>query len=117
MNEWWTMQDGTWYGAFGGAALGVIGGCYGGLAGWLAPRGIGKRFFLTLHAGLVVLGVIGLVAGVVALSTSQPYHVWYPLVLGGGISTIVMGPLFPVILMRYRQADHRRLGAEELRRG
>ncbi|MCC6660748.1 MAG: hypothetical protein IT437_07670 [Phycisphaerales bacterium] len=117
MTEWWTMQDGNWYGAIGGSAIGVIGGCYGGLVGWLAPRGIGRRFFLTLHAVLIVLGVVALVAGIAALSVQQPYHVWYPLVLVGGILTLVMGCLFPVILTRYRQAEHRRLGAEELRRG
>lgn len=117
MIEWWTSQQGTWIGAIGGSAIGVVCGCYGGLAGWLAPRGIGKRFFLTLHAALILVGVVALVAGVVALTARQPYHVWYPLVLAGGLLGGVMGSLLPVMLTRYRQADARRLGAEELRRG
>ena len=117
MTDWWTEQQGVWMGAIGGSAIGVIGGCYGGLVGWLAPRGIGKRVFVTVHAGLVVLGMLALCAGIVALFAGQRSHVWYPLVLAGGLLAIVMGSLFPVILLRYRQADQRRLGAEELRRG
>jgi hypothetical protein len=61
-------------------------------------------------------GLVALSAGLVALAQRQPYAVWYPLVLGGGLLTV----LFPFILIpvrqRYRQADMRRLQAEEFRR-
>jgi hypothetical protein len=47
----------------------------------------------------------------------QPYAVWYPLVLVGGLSSLLIGTLWPtVIRTAYRQAEIRRLEAEELRR-
>lgn len=64
----------------------------------------------------VLIGVMSLAAGIVALVVRQPYHVWYPLVLGGVILSVVPGCLLPVIRMRYRQAEARRMQAEELRR-
>jgi hypothetical protein len=51
------------------------------------------------------------------LINDQPYHVWYPLVLIGGILTLVMGPLLPVVRLRYRQAEQRKLDAAGLRGG
>jgi hypothetical protein len=46
----------------------------------------------------------------------QPYHVWYPLALAGFILTFVCGGLLPVLLLRYRQAEARRMQAQDLRR-
>lgn len=117
MNEWWTQQTAGWIGGLGGGGLGTLAGCFGALIGSLAPRGIARGFMLTVHAGFIAVGVLALVGGVVAISLGQPYHVWYPLVLIGGILTVVMGALFPVARMRYRQAELRRLDAEEIRRG
>ena len=50
-----------------------------------------------------------------AMIAKQPYHVWYPLLLGGGIGTIVLGSLIPVVRMRYKQAERRKLDAEGIR--
>lgn len=117
MQPWWTEHQAALIGAIGGGGLGTLAGMLGGLAGWLAPRGKGKGPVLGAFALIFVVGVIALVGGVYAVSTGQPYHVWYPLVLGGGLMALIMGVLLPVIRLRYRQAEHRRLDAEELRRG
>src|SRR5207249_173699 len=58
-----------------------------------------------------------LVVGVAALLSGQPYPIWYPLVLGGGIIALVEGLLLPQIYRRYHEADERRRGAAELRGG
>lgn len=116
MIEWWNAQDGNLYGAIGGAALGVLGGCLGAAAGVLAPRGKQRGLVMGSMAALVIAGMVVLVIGLVALMQKQPYHVWYPLVLCGGLLTLVLGPLTPVINLRYRQAEARRMDAEGIRR-
>jgi len=102
MNAWWTAESGTWIGALGGAGLGILGGTLGGLAGALAPRGKGRRVILTSHVALLTVSALALLTGLSALGLRQPYHVWYPLTLVGGIGTLVLGPLLPAVRRRYR---------------
>ena len=45
----------------------------------------------------------------------QPYGIWYGPVLLGVIATAVIGGLMPMAHRAYRQADERRLQAEEFR--
>lgn len=116
-NEWWTMNSGTMLGAFGVGGLGAFAGIFGAASGYLAPRGIAKSAVLAVHGTLIGIGVLALSAGLVAALTGQPYHVYYPLLLGGGILSVVMGAMFPVIRARYRQAENRKMDAESLRRG
>ena len=117
MSEWWDPRVGTYIGAFGGAGLGVLGGLLGALTGTLAPKGVGRAFILTTHTTLLVVCVLCLGAGITALVIGQPYHVWYPLTLIGGIGTFVLGPLLFVVRKRYAEAEHRKMSAEQLRRG
>ena len=116
MIEWWTAHHGALFGAIGGSALGVIGGTVGAAAGLLAPRGRYRGLVMGAMVALVTVGIVILAAGIVAVIGHQPYHVWYPPVLCGGILTLVIGPLTPVVNMRYRQAEARRMDAAGLRR-
>ncbi len=115
MTEWWSAQSSGLVHALGGI-LGALCGVLGALSGVLAPRGKGKALIV---AGFVLFGLVGLgslAASIVALAQGQPYHVWYPLLLGGALFSILPSVLLPVVLMRYRQAEARRMEAEELRR-
>src|SRR5262245_3019433 len=116
MSPWWNAHDGNLFGGIGGAVLGVLGGTLGFIAGIFAPRGRGRSAILTAFALFVFFGAVSLVAGIVALFVHQPRHVWYPLVLLGGIIVIVVPVQLPNLLSRYRQAELRKLAAEELRR-
>ena len=116
MDPWWTGQQAAWFGGVGGSAIGVLGAVLGTVGGICAPRGKCKALVFSLIAFPLVVGPVLLAAGIVAIVGGQPYHVWYPLVLSGGIMTFVFGFLLPVFMARYRQADMRRLEAEELRR-
>jgi hypothetical protein len=117
MQPWWTPADAGMIGGVIGVVVGLLGAAVGTLAGIFAPRGQLRQVVLGLHAGAIVAGGCLLVAGITAATLGQPYAVWYPLVLGGGIASVVMGSLLPVVLARYRQADARRLAAEQFRRG
>jgi hypothetical protein len=115
MSAWWTAQDAGLVGGLGGAAIGLVGALVGSLS-FLVVRGKAKPLMVGLFGAMIALGLALLGAGVIALTQSQPYHVYYPLLLGGFLSTCLFGALLPVILMRYRQAEVRRMEAEQLRR-
>ncbi|MCC6428962.1 MAG: hypothetical protein IT435_19345 [Phycisphaerales bacterium] len=115
--EWWSEQTGNLIGAFGGAAVGVIGGIHGSMAGMLAPRGKARSLVVGIHIALIVIGVAALITGATAWLIGQPWHVYYPFLLPGLILTMVMGSLYPVVVMRYRQGEQRRMDAKLLRDG
>ena len=106
---------GAWYGAIAGGVGGTLVGCFGGLIGYLAPRGQGRRFVLTVMIGIVVAGLSQIGFGVVALASGQPYGIWYPPLLCGGIFTVVTGSLIPTVRKRYAEAELRRMEAEAIR--
>ena len=114
--EWWTAQQGNLIGAFGGSAIGMVGAIIGSLS-FLVVRGKAKPLMVGMFVTMIVVGLALLGAGFVALASTQPRHVYYPLLLGGVIGTTLFGGLFPVILSRYRNAEARRMEAAQIRRG
>ena len=116
MDPWWTDQAAGWIGGGLGGLIGLLGAGFGVAAGLLAPRGKGRPIVKALGVAMLALGGASLITGVVALFAAQPYHVYYPLLLIGFIGVLVAGINLPIVLVRYRQAEARRLGAEELRR-
>ncbi len=115
MIEWWSYQTSAWIGAIGGSGLGVLGGVLGTAASMLVSKGKGRAAVLGGLAVCACAGALTLVTGVVALGLGQPYHVYYPLLLLGGIASVVMGSLLPVMRTRYRQAEQRRMDANLMR--
>jgi len=116
MTEWWTVQEAGLLGAMGGAAIGIVGALIGTLAGAFARQGKLKPVVMALLALLTVTCAGALVAGVTAVVAKQPYHVWFPLLLMGVIGTSIGAAMIPVMNNVYRQAEHRRFEAEQLRR-
>ncbi len=115
MEPWWTVQQTGLIGGIGGAAIGMVGALVGSLS-FLIVRGKGKPFMVGLFGVMIAVGVALLGVTIVAMVKSQPRHVWYPLMLGGILSTVLFGSLLPVVLIRYRAAETRRMEAEQLRR-
>lgn len=113
---WFSTETSALVGGIGGAAVGILGGCVGAAAGVLAPKGKGRGWVLGTMTSCAALGCLLFLAGIIAVSTGQPYGVWYPLVLLGALMTGVLGGLIPVVRKRYAEAEQRKLDAEDLRR-
>lgn len=117
MSEPWF--DPLWFGVLFGSIAGGVGGSLiglmGALAGWLAPQGKGRTLLLGGFGVAAVLGVGMVGVGLYALVVGQPYAIWYPLVLCGAMYAIVCGSLYPVLRLRYAQAEQRRIDGEALR--
>ena len=111
--------DPNTFGAYAGAILGggggTLAGLWGALAGTLAPRGKAKALVLGMGTLLAICGAILAGVGIYAWIESQPYGIWYPLVLSGAIIAGLCGGLTPMIAKRYAEADARRLAAEQFR--
>lgn len=117
MNVWWDSATAGLIGAIGGGFFGLFGSVIGPVMGICAPKGKAKGFVLGSLIVAAVIGAAFLIAGIVALATGQPYHVWYPLVLIGGVGSVVPSVLLPIARLRYRQAEQRRIDASAIRNG
>ncbi len=99
-----------------GGLAGAAVGCVGALIGVLTSLGRARRFVITAAGALVVFGAIAFVGGVAALSWSQPYSVYYPLLLVGFLSAVVPLGVLPVIRRRYQELELRTMRAHDLGR-
>ena len=108
---WWTSSQA---GAVGGT-FGAIIGCIGAMIGWLVSKGRARSAVIGVMAALIVLGVLQLAVGAASLMYSQPYHVWFLLMLGGTLDITIFGPLLFVARRRYQEIELRRMRALDAR--
>lgn len=105
----------TWWGHYGGALLGAgLGGgigLLGALIGVLVGTGKARRTTSTLLWLMAVVGLTLVGLGAAALAFSQPYAVWYPLLLTGAIAAVLGLALRPVLRRRYQDLEERKMRA------
>ncbi len=106
--------DANHYAWIPGTLLGVLGGTWGSLVGILAPRGKAKHLVLGSLVLMLAACAACLSLGVLALLQHQPYGVWYGLLLPGILGLVLFPSLTPVVLMRYREAENRKMQARDL---
>ena len=104
---WWGSRQAGLFGGIGGGAVGIL----GALVGVLGSLGRARRVVMACGVLTLVVGVTALIAGAVALTASQPYAVYYPLLLGGVLCTVLPVSLAPALMRRYREAELRRMQA------
>jgi hypothetical protein len=97
-----------------GVLLGVAGGIEGTLAGLCAPRGEWRTLVMGVHYGLLPSCAFLLVVGVVALTTGQPYGIWYGLGFPGLLGPVILSPLTWLVRKRYIEAELHKSTAEDL---
>lgn len=107
---------GTYFGAMGGATVGILGALLGTLGSRWAQRGAHRALVIGSMLAIGGAGALLLLTGLAGLLLGQPYGVWYPLTLIGGVSALVFLCQVPVMRRRYDQAETRRMQADELRR-
>ncbi len=105
--QWWGERMG---GLIGGV-LGTLLGCMGGMIGLLTSRGQARSVTFAMLRAMQIIGVVGLVAGVVAVIMSQPYAVWYPMILVGIICPVLGTGLTRTIRKRYDEVELRKMAA------
>lgn len=97
VTPWWSSRTSGLIGAAVGTSMGIL----GAMVGVFGARGKGRRLMVVGFAIGMATGAACLLVGLVALSSRQPYSVWYPLVLTGGLLCITL----PVIAMVIRKAQ------------
>jgi hypothetical protein len=123
-NAWWTDRTAGWlFGGIGGGVGGSVIGTIGLFIGILSWLGAGRRVCFWLLGIMFVFGLtvlmLGIVGSMVALGRSQPYAVWYSLLILGvalGLpATILPLALFHTIKLRYEQAELRKMHAMDIK--
>jgi hypothetical protein len=104
-SNWWSPQQIGLIGGIGGSIIGF----FGGLLGLLASIGKARNFVLATMKIFIALGILLTIAGFVAVVSSQPYAVWYALLLPGVILTLVFSLTLPSIQRRYDELEIRRM--------
>jgi hypothetical protein len=103
--NWWSPQQAGLIGGIGGSIIG----CFGGLIGLLAGKGKARNFVLGAVKFSITLGILLIIAGLVAMSLKQPYAVWYALLLPGVILVLVFSLNLHSIQRRYDELEIRRM--------
>ncbi|MGO9125083.1 MAG: hypothetical protein ACLP6G_09355 [Terriglobales bacterium] len=109
------IRFGMWYGGLGGGLLGLSAAVLGAVTGALAPKGKGRDFILSAFTFMKWVGVVHLVIGIYAVYERQPYGIWYPLVLIGGLFSLLFSLLRPIVRKRYEEVEQQQMSAGTLR--
>lgn len=108
--QWWGERMG---GLIGGS-LGALMGCLGAATGVLASRGKARGFVMGALKTMFAFGLVCAAAGLAALVDSQPYAVFYPLLLLGVLCSVLPVGLRRTAGKRYEQLELRRMAAQDM---
>jgi len=108
-DSWWSSRAGGWIGGIGGSIIGLSGAAIGILTG----LGKARKLVMVLFAALFIAGIASLFIGISAVIMSQPYAVYYPLLLCGVIVTVVLGFNYRVLKRRYTELEIRKIRARD----
>lgn len=103
-DQWWSARTAGYFGAIGGSALGLLGAMIGVVGGAMRMW----RFAVQALNVMIIIGVLGASSGFYAVFASQPYHVYYPLLLTGVLCLVLgIGLRFTFHAVRRQQELHK----------
>ncbi len=105
---WWSDRQGAFIGGLAGGFIGIV---LGAIVTPLANKGRAPTFVLGALWCFIVAGVVCLSVGLVALILGQPYGVYYPLLLLGGLTAGVSSYQWWLLRSRMRDGELRRMTA------
>jgi len=110
-NAWWTDRMSGLIGGIVGSVVGLTGAAIGILAG----IGIARKVCLSLLGAMFVSGIASLAVGLASLAFSQPYAVYYPLLLLGLLCSVLPAGLFRSIKRQYELKELRKMHAMDIK--
>jgi hypothetical protein len=96
---WWDERSAGWIGGISGSLIGLLFAIFA----WLTWRGKAQKFVQAFCILMISIGISALTLGIIALLKSQPYAVYYILLLLGGM-TLFYG-IGMLIYARRRKAE------------
>jgi len=103
--QWFSARSAGLIGGIGGGLLGL----WGALIGFLSSRGKARSLVLGSANALLIIGIACTIAGVFALASTQPFAVYYPLLLIGIIVVAVIGKLRGTMSAQYEQLELKKM--------
>ncbi len=91
--------------------MGSLVGVVGAIIGVLGGRGRARGLVLGLLVGMITVGACLALVGVAAALSSQPRHVWYPLLVIGGATGLIGLVILPSLRRRFAADELRRIEA------
>ncbi len=113
MVEWFTEQQAGMIGGIIGTCIGCWGGLIGCMSTFCVRKGL-KKLIYALFGICIAAGFVLTIAGLVALFTKQPYHVWYAFLLPGGLAMVIPASLLPTMRKRFTEYEMRQIQARDL---
>lgn len=102
---WFDQLTADWMGALLGSSLGIIGVALGVLTSIHAPKGRHRSLIINTIKALIALAVPILITGIAALAMAQPYHVYYPFLLTGGLMLLIMPYFYRLVKTTYTRIE------------
>jgi len=112
---WFDETTAMLIGAIGGSGFGCWGGILGFLANRFASKGKHRAFMMNAIRFTIGAGLVLLAFGLAALFSGQPYHVWYPLLLLGGIVTGVLFPCYFQVRRQYNETELKNMRLKDMK--
>lgn len=106
--SWLSPQKGVVIGVVAGIGGAGIG-CFGALIGCLVGLGKGRRFVLATTKMFIGLGILLMIAGIIAAACHLPWPAWSSMLLMGFVLTIVFSINLYPIKRRYDELEIRRM--------